>query len=771
MTEAETEVDGEDIAPRVRKDWKRSTDHQSDWRTEARRSYDVVAGRQYTEAEEAALKAANRPPVVFNRVAPIINAISGYEINGRQEINFVPTEPSDNAKADVENAAAKWFRQQSQAEDEESQAFRDMLNCGYGWTNTRLDYEVDPEGMPVTERCDPLSMRYDPQAKRRNLNDARWVAHGKWMEIADAKQLIPDGDMLSGEGGDPADDGQSPGSDWEEAKYPAGKSSVSPMQHKGQVFVIEYQWWEAESVFRMANPMTGKVETIGRDIGEKLVAKFQEIGEPPPKMVPGRRRVYKRVFVCGNSASAPQPCPCPGKFTYQAMTGSYDRNKNVFYGIVRGMIDPQVWANKWLSQTMHNMNSAVKSGWFFEDGVFESQREAEQKIAQPGFMQSVAQGAISGNRMLRVDPQPIQPATMQLAEFAIQSIRDVPGVNVEMLGLADRAQAGVLESQRKAAGMSILAPMFDALRQYRKNVGYILLCYIRDYLSDGRLIRIVGDEGAKYVPLIRQPGVEKFDVVVDDAPTSPNMQEATWAPLMPMLPILAKAGASIPPDTWDYVPGIPSPLREKFKEAMKPKPDAPPPPEVLAAQQAQAELQFKQQEAQGKAQLEMAKLTASAQSEQARGQLELEKAQVDIELQREQMALEREKLQLERERMQLEREKIAAGVLADREAQAANQAFERERGDAENEMRRHAADVADFAQGRTANEVRGMMDGLAPALQAIGDGLAKLGDGQQAQAQATSALAQAVSAETELVRDPNTGRAIGARKKPPAMVM
>ena len=99
------------------------------------------------------------------------------------------------------------------------------------------------------------------------------------------------------------------------------------------------------------------------------------------------------------------------------------------------------------------------------------------------------------------------------------------------------------------------------------------------------------------------------------------------------------------------------------------------------------------------------------------------------------------------------------------------QAFERERGDAENEMRRHAADVADFAQGRTANEVRGMMDGLAPALQAIGDGLAKLGDGQQAQAQATSALAQAVSAETELVRDPNTGRAIGARKKPPAMVM
>jgi hypothetical protein len=747
------DTDTDDIAARVQRDWQTSTLHLSDWRTEARTCYDFVAGRQYTDEEIASLQQQQRPPVVFNRIGAIINAISGYEINGRQEISYVPREASDNPKAHVENAAAKWFREQAGAEDEESQAFRDALTCGYGWTNTRLDYEIDPQGMPVTERCDPLSMRYDRQAKRRNLIDSRWVAHGKWMDLADAEELIPDVTMASGEGGDPADGGQSPGSDFNEERYPATKNGADPMQRKGQVFVIEYQWWEHEAIARMANPFTGAIETVRKDIADKIAARFADANVPAPEMVPGRRRVYKRVFVCGMSASGISPAPCPERFTYQPVTGTYDRNKNTFYGIVRGMIDPQAWANKWLSQTMHNMNSAVKSGWFFEDGVFENPGRAEQAIAKPGFMQPVAQGAISGSRMMRADPQPIQPATMQLAEFAITAIRDVPGVNVEMLGLADRAQAGVLESQRKAAGMSILAPLFDALRQHRKNVGHVLLYYIRHYLSDGRLIRIVGDEGAKYVPLVRQEGVEQYDIVVDDAPSSPNQKEAVFGALMPVLPMVAKAGKPIPPEVWDYIPGIPSPLAEKFKESMKPDPNAPPPPEVIQAQQAQAdlqqkgqELQFKQQEAIGKSQLEAAKM------------------QADIEIEKARMALELEKLQLERERMTLGREKLAVGFMSEERGRAAEQQTRTE------DAARAEMDRARERDASTSDAQRG--DAM---ISHVVDGLAQFGSdlraGLQEQARATAAMAEAAMqsamAETELVRDPQTGRAIGARKRPP----
>jgi hypothetical protein len=40
-----------------------------------------------------------------------------------------------------------------------------------------------------------------------------------------------------------------------------------------------------------------------------------------------------------------------------------------------------------------------------------------------------------------------------MQEFSISSIRDVTGVSVEMLGLADREQAASLEYQRRQSAM------------------------------------------------------------------------------------------------------------------------------------------------------------------------------------------------------------------------------------------------------------------------------------------------------------------------------
>ena len=109
-----------------------------------------------------------------------------------------------------------------------------------------------------------------------------------------------------------------------------------------------------------------------------------------------------------------------------------------------------------------------------------------------------------------------------------------------MGGQADRVQPGVLEMQRKQQGMTVLADLFNSLRRYRKEQGRLLLWFIQTFISDGRLIRISGQEDAQYVPLVHQPGVVEYDVIVDDAPTSPNMKERAWAALVQLFPIFAR---------------------------------------------------------------------------------------------------------------------------------------------------------------------------------------------------------------------------------------
>ncbi len=66
---------------------------------------------------------------------------------------------------------------------------------------------------------------------------------------------------------------------------------------------------------------------------------------------------------------------------------------------------------------------------------------------------------------MKEKPLPVLPSGhWQLMEFAIGSIRDTSGVNLELLGQKQNDQAGVLEYQRKQAAMTILATLFCSTR-------------------------------------------------------------------------------------------------------------------------------------------------------------------------------------------------------------------------------------------------------------------------------------------------------------------
>src|SRR5262249_45389967 len=129
--------------------------------------------------------------------------------------------------------------------------------------------------------------------------------------------------------------------------------------------------------------------------------------------------------------------PAEGGFTWKGMTADRDRNAGTWYGIVRAMIDPQQWANKFFSQTLHIMNSGAKGGIIAESDAFEDIRQLEEDWADPTAVIAAEPGAISGNKIMARPQNAMPPGLPDLLTLAISSIRDCTGINLELLGLVE----------------------------------------------------------------------------------------------------------------------------------------------------------------------------------------------------------------------------------------------------------------------------------------------------------------------------------------------
>ncbi|HAH64658.1 MAG TPA: hypothetical protein DCL72_04110, partial [Rhizobiales bacterium] len=136
-----------------------------------------------------------------------------------------------------------------------------------------------------------------------------------------------------------------------------------------------------------------------------------------------------------------------GEGELQCITGERDRKNNCWFGLVRVMRDPQMWANKMLSNALHIANTTAKGGIIAEKNAFDDEREAEDTYAQPNAITWAAEGAVKERRIMP-KPSADDPNTyMKVLEFAISSIRDVTRVNLELLGLRD---TGVIEMERNS---------------------------------------------------------------------------------------------------------------------------------------------------------------------------------------------------------------------------------------------------------------------------------------------------------------------------------
>jgi hypothetical protein len=576
-------------AEAARKAMQAIMDSKTQWskqHDEINEAFEFYSGDQWSEEDKMYLREENRIPVVFNYIANHIDVIVGSEIQNRQDVRYLPRNldpqalPQISSLGELETSAADFVLDSCNGYDEITACFRDLLVAGLSCLEIYTDAEIERDIKICVKRIDPMQVMWDGRAEGQNVEDARWIARIRKIPKDEAKEMFPDKKEVIEQiehyqEGVSLDQRPEKIEEYTPIMYEPGRITTSPgeiQSKKGTIVVIQYQHWVYESMYIFKDPVTGQDEELTKDQYDKLKKRLKDIGAPldPDDVTKQRRKVYKQQFIAGNQLPLTEDEDLEvqaGGFTFKLTTGKWDQKEHVYRGHLYQLMDPQRYANKYLSQTIHIINSNPKGGVLAEADVFKDPSAVERDWARPNSIILVEKNALAEKRVEVKPVTHLPDATFQMWQHCIESITGVSGVNPEILGMSKGDLPALTMRQRQSAGMQVNAIYFNAQSRFRRNLARTLLEFIRIYIADGRMIRIGGQFNCKMLPLLREKLAPEYNVVIDEALKSPNAKAEVFMALQPILPTIIRAGLVVP-ELLDLIPSLPASLASKMKEKM-----------------------------------------------------------------------------------------------------------------------------------------------------------------------------------------------------------
>jgi len=483
---------------------------------------------------------------------------------------------------------AEWFVDRSAGTYERSAAFEDKLVGGLGWVDIGITRASNPQGDPRYRRTPPEQMWW-PETDAMNFGldqpggGPRWLARESFMDVDEAIRKWPDeGMFIRAAAGGAANEDQIPDFGRGAGRpinyvvpwimtEPLNKNGGGSSGKPGKVPITEFQFYDTEDGYYFFDPLeqndTWLNEADFRKYRSRLKALYHQAITDFDQQ---DKRVYKRMFMLQRRillGDETKLVTQSGGFTWNVMTGTWDRKDKVFYGLLRALMAPQRYANAMFRQVLEIMGASTKGGYLAETGAITlaQKRDIEETGARAGSVNIVQAGAIQGNRILPKAIPQMPQGSLAVLSFCIDMMEKIIGLSTSLLGTDQSNTPGVSLRRRLTQGMVLLAAEFDSLSRFRKREGALIFDFMK-LIADNRVIRIGGAFDGQAIRMTKDPFAIDYDIVLDENDQDPNLRQFYTDSILQIAPMLVRTGNFFP-ELLDYV-NLPVQIRQKLKEGM-----------------------------------------------------------------------------------------------------------------------------------------------------------------------------------------------------------
>lgn len=468
-------------------------DRQGENRSQIAQDHDYYDHIQLTAEQAQELKDRGQAPTVYNRIATVINWIIGTEKRSAVDFQILGRTKDDVKPAERKSEYLKYLSDCNRTQFNRSRAFKDAAIGGIGWQEDGVTDAFD--GEPLYSKYvnwreildDSCSYEYDQ-------SDSRYLFRMKWLDVDLAKSIWDDRteviDAAIAEGGalgssilftadDPFDRREQENL-FGYTGYIGGERSHT----RQRVRIIEC-WYRVPAKVQKIKGGTfhGQVyDPNNHEHVSHVECGLCEVVERIQMTVRYALMTTKGLLDEGASPYRHDRFPYTKLICYRR-----DRDGQ-YYGIVRGIRDPQDAYNKRISKSLFILST---NKVIMEEGAVKDIDEFREEVSRPDAIIVKRKGA---ELTLNTD-RDLSAAHLQLAAQDAEMIQMVSGITDENMGRETNARSGKAIQARQSQGALATAELFDNLRLTVQLQGEIQLSNVEQFVTEQKMFRITDQKG------------------------------------------------------------------------------------------------------------------------------------------------------------------------------------------------------------------------------------------------------------------------------------